>query len=309
MRISITGGLGFIGTALRSTLANAGQDVRLVDIHESVVTPGIDYLQGSVLNADDCIAACEGADVVIHCAAVHQANEIASSPLSAIEVNVTGTLNLLQAAIVAGVRRFVFLSSAKVIGEPDNIPTGESNLPRPCETYALSKLAGEHYCHALQPGSNMDVVIIRPYSVYGPAQELDTGYVGMILSSLMTGAELRLPGQPDFIRDFIHIDDFTRLCSAAVTATLPAVTTLNAGSGTPTSLRQLVALAAEISGVDLEGHYFSPGRGTLTRMQACIKQAESMLGYQPIVGLREGLSQTIEWFLQADLATGKATGQ
>jgi len=309
MRISITGGLGFIGTALGSALSAARHDVRLVDIHKSVVTPGSDYLQGSVLNTSDCAAACAGVDVVVHCAAVHQANEIVHNPLNSIEVNVTGTLNLLHAAIAAGVKRFVFLSSAKIIGEPSHIPSVESDLPRPCETYALTKLTGEHYCHSLQPGSGMDIVILRPFSVYGPAQELDTGYVGMILSSLITGTKLRLPGQPEFVRDFVHIDDFTRLCSAAVSTDLPGVTTLNVGSGQPTSLCELVALAAEISGVALEADYFSPGRGTLTRMLACVKQAESVLGYQPMVDLRQGLAQTIEWFLHAGSASGKATGQ
>ncbi len=309
MRISITGGLGFIGSALGSVLSEAGHDVRLVDIREGAATPEVNYLHGSLLNAEDCRATCEGMDAVVHGAAIHQVNEVAKNPLSSIELNVTGTLNLLRAAITAGIRRFIFLSSAKVIGESDGLPSAETELPQPLETYALSKLAGEHFCHILQPQSAMDIVIVRPYSVYGPKQEIDTGYIGMILSSLTTGEELHLPGQPEFVRDFVHIDDVTSLCLAALTATLPGVTTLNAGSGQSTSLRELVTVASEVSGVELEGRYFPPGPGTVERMLACTKYAESVLGYRPMYSLREGLTQTIEWFLQRGAELGQGVNR
>ena len=308
MHISITGGSGFIGSALGAALSDAGHGVRLVDIRDCGPVPGIDYLQGSVLEMDDCHAACEGMDVVVHCAATHEAGAIAKNPLSSIELNVTGTLNLLRAAVASNVKRFIYLSSAKVFGEPETLPSVESDVAIPQGTYGLSKLASEYHCHTLQAQSNMEIVIVRPFSVYGPAQELDSGYVGMILSSLLNRTELRLPGEEDYIRDFVYIDDVIRLCSSMVTADLPGISIFNAGSGQQTSLRELLVLAAEISGVDLESRYRVPEPGTLVRMQACMKQAEMVLGYRPKYDLREGLAETIDWFLRHRSVAGKAAG-
>jgi UDP-N-acetylglucosamine 4-epimerase len=308
MQISITGGLGFIGSALGSALSDAGHEVHLVDIHDHDPVPGIDYLQGSVLDRDDCHAACEGMDTVVHCAATHESSAIAKDPLSSIQLNVAGTLNLLRAAIASDVKRFVYLSSGKVFGDPETLPSVESDISMPRETYALSKVTGEYYCQRLQAESNIEIVIMRPFSVYGPAQELNSGYVGMILFSLLNGTELRFPGRPDFIRDFVHIDDVTRLCAAAATADLPGFTILNAGSGKPTSLGDLLLLASRVSGVELGSHYRVPAPGTLVRMQACMKYAEEVLGYRPRYDLPEGLAETIDWFMQNRSAAGKAAG-
>ncbi len=308
MRISITGGMGFIGSALGTFLSGEGHEVRLIDIRDGVVESGISNIQGSMLSTKDCRAACEGADVVIHCAAVHQVSAVADSPLQAIDVNVSGTLNLFRAAIDFGAKRFIYLSSAKVFGEPETLPSAESDFPIPRGTYALSKATGEYQCHMLQARSNMDVVIVRPYSVYGPKQDLNTGYVGMILASLQDGADLHLPGQPDYIRDFVYISDVVRLCSLVLVAPLPGITILNAGSGQSTSLRELVMLAENISGVDLNCQFHAPGPETLIRMQACMKRAKAMLDYRPMIDLNTGLTETIEWFFQNRSAAEKAVG-
>jgi len=179
MRVSITGGLGFIGAALGATLSDEGHDVRLIDSCDGVIAPGMDCIQGSILNPEICRLTCENTDIVIHCAAIHQASMVAKNPPGSIQVNVAGTLNLLRAAIASGVKRFICLSSAKIFGEPERLPSVEADLPRPLDTYALSKAMSEYHCHLLQAQSKMNVVIIRPYSVYGPKQDLNTGYVGM----------------------------------------------------------------------------------------------------------------------------------
>ena len=135
-----------------------------------------------------CEGACRGVDVVIHSAGVHLAPAVSRQPIHAIETNVHGTLNLLKSAAAAGVSRFVFLSSSKVYGEPDRLPSAEDDLPRPCESYGLSKVVCEYYCKRFREEMEMDTVIVRPFSVYGPGQDLETGFVGMIIRSLM-GAE------------------------------------------------------------------------------------------------------------------------
>jgi len=300
MRVLISGGLGFLGNAIGAQLQAEGLDVRLMDICANG-PPNSDYIRGSVLDSANCAAACEGVDTVVHGAAIHQARQVLQDPLAAIAINVRGTINLFNSALEAGARRFVFMSSAKVYGDPDALPSGESDALEPRETYALSKLAGEHFLRMHDSASDMEVVIIRPFSVYGPGQNLGSGYVGMVLECLLGQARVELPGLRDFQRDFVHIDDVARLAVATITAgSLPGVMILNAGSGEAVTLGQLAEYASDIVGYELPVGFRAPGPETLTRSHACIRHAGELLGYRPTYQLREGLADTIEWFASAE---------
>ena len=300
MRVLISGGLGFIGRAITAELRGAGHTVRPMDCQEGDDSEGAEYIQGSVLNLEDCRAACEGIDTVIHSAAVHKASIVDSNPLAAIEVNVQGTNNLFSSAVAAGARRFIFMSSAKVYGDPNGLPSVESDTLEPLETYALSKVVGEYHCRLHQPDSGIEVVILRPFSVYGPGQELGSGYIGMVLSSLLGQRDVKLPGHSEFMRDFVHIEDVTRLSVATIMAeALPGVTVLNVGSGQMHSLRRLLGYASDIVGHDLPVGFRTPNCGTLTRSHACLQQASTLFDYRPVYDLRSGLAQTIEWFTSA----------
>ena len=310
MRIGITGGLGFIGRSLGLALAADGHDVCLTDVRQPAADlPGVSYRCASVMSTDECRATCAGRDVIVHTVAMHDAKQVENDPLLAVEVNVQGTLNLLRAAVEAGVSRFVYLSSAKVFGDPEQLPSRESDLPVPRETYALSKYICEEYCRKFHEQYGLEVVILRPYSVYGPGQALGIGYIGMIIHSLLHNTELTLPGRADFLRDFVHIDDVTRLSVRLVTDDLPGVTLLNAGTGVTTSLQALVALASEVTGVSMGENYREPGRGTLVNMQASMVEAERLLGYRPDIQLRDGINQTIDWFMSRHAGKNKAAEQ
>lgn len=299
MRTTITGGLGFLGRALGAQLHAEGDDVRLMDIAESG-PGGVDYCRGSVFSAEDCERACRDADVVVHGAAIHDARQVSRDPLAAIAINVTGTINLFNAAIRAGARRFIFLSSAKVYGDPSLLPSAEHDVLVPKEAYALSKLAGEHHLRVSPAASGIEVVIVRPFSVYGPGQNLGSGYVGMVLESILGECRVELPGHADYMRDFVHIDDVTRLSTAAIRAdSLPGVTIVNAGSGQIVSLEQLASYASEIVGYELPIGFRTPGPETLTRSHANIEFAAERFDYRPEFQLTEGLTDTIEWFRSA----------
>ena len=296
MRITITGGLGFLGRALGAQLDAEGCHVRLMDIGDQG-PQGVDYRRGSVFSAEDCLSACQGADTVVHCAAIHEARQVSRDPLAAIAINVTGTINLFDAAIRAGARRFIFMSSAKVYGDPSILPSVEHVALAPKEAYALSKLAGEHHLRVSQANSGIEVVIVRPFSVYGPGQNLGSGYVGMVLESFLKERRIELPGHADFKRDFVHIDDVTRLSTTAVLdESLSGVTIVNAGSGEIVSLAQLVSCASEIVGYDLPMGYRVPGPETLTRSHADMGFAAERFGFRSVFKLTEGLADTIEWF-------------
>jgi len=297
MRVLISGGLGFIGGAIAQELRLHGHAVRLMDNRAGGSQSTSGYIKASVLNRAECSMACAGVDVVIHSAAIHDSKVVDSNPFAAIEINVRGTNNLFDAAVAAGARRFIYMSSAKVYGDPERLPSAENATLEPRETYALSKVAGEHRCHLRQAESGIEVVIIRPFSVYGPGQELGSGYIGMVLASLLGEKGIELPGHPEFRRDFVHIEDVTRLTMATVTAdALPGVTILNSGAGEQHSLSQLLAYSAEIAGYELPIGFRTPNPQTLTRTHACMRRAKQLLGYEPAHKLREGLADTIQWF-------------
>lgn len=305
MRVMITGGLGFLGCAAAARLQAEGHDVRLMDVRDSGPRDS-DYFQGSVLSSADCVAACEGVDVVVHGAAIHQAQQVYRDPLAAIAINVKGTINLFNGALKAGARRFVFMSSAKVYGDPNELPSAEYAALEPKETYALSKLAGEHHLRMNQAAADIEVVIIRPFSVYGPGQNLGSGYVGMVLESLLGERRVDLPGERDYIRDFVHIDDVTRLSVAAITgASRSPVTIMNAGSGEAISLAQLAEYGSDIVGYDLPISFRTPGPETLTRSHACLELTADQFGYRPRYQVREGLADTIEWFMSTNARARK----
>jgi UDP-N-acetylglucosamine 4-epimerase len=301
MRILISGGLGFMGSALAVKLLSAGHEVRMLDTRDCDELGPAEYHRGSVLASADCAAACDGIDVVVHSAAIHDTAAVDANPLAAIEINVKGTTNLFSSAVAAGAGRFIYMSSAKVYGDPGDLPSTETDVLEPRETYALSKVSGEHHLHLMQADSGIEVAILRPFSVYGPAQDLGSGYVGMLLASVLGERDVRLPGHPGFRRDFVHIDDATQLCADVTTAdSLPGLRILNVGSGQSNTLRRLLEHASDIMGFDVPIGYRAPGPGTLTRTHACLKRSAAQFGYRPTYDLHEGLAHTIKWFMSSE---------
>lgn len=292
MRVLITGAHGFIGAAIIPELLDAGHEVVGIDC---IGGPRIQV--GDITRPEDCAAACEGVDVIIHSVGIHLATQVAENPMQMVNVNVKGTLNILQAAEMAGARRIVYLSSAKVYGEPDRLPSLESDLPRPREPYALAKLVAEQYCQTFNEKSGIEAVVIRPFSVYGPGQDHNSGYVGMALEALKSDGVVTFPGRTDYLRDFVHIHDVARLCALATTADLPGYTVINSGAGQAHTLDELVATIATAAGVSLSSRFRHPTVETIQRTFGDMGLARRLLGYQPEIGLQQGVAETVAWFM------------
>jgi nucleoside-diphosphate-sugar epimerase len=322
MNILVTGGLGFIGLHTVRDLTAAGHRVRVLDCmaepelreHNVQLNPGStcftasvwhesgtrevqgEIVLGDVRDPACCAQACDGMDVVVHCAAIHLSSEISASPVRSIEINVKGTVNILQAAVAAGVRRVVYLSSAKVYGQLPSLPAVEDALLCPLEPYGLTKVLGESHCARFHAKHGMETVILRPFSVYGPHQNMNNGYVGNAIKSICSGSAPLFPGDENFCRDFTYVDDMVEICMLAATVDDISCVTLNAGSGSCCTLLQLTELVNQMTGHMLQPVFRAPSPGTIAGTLADVRQLKAVLGFTPRVSLEEGLRRTIDWY-------------
>ena len=300
MRILVTGGNGYLGSRIVSSLVRAGHAVRTLDrvaVPEwEPRQPAIEATHGDITDETVCEEACRDVDVVVHCAAVHLASSVSRQPLLAIRTNVEGTLNMLRGAVKGSVSRFVFLSSAKVYGEPERLPSEEGDVLRPLEPYALSKAVCESYCERFTKEAGLQTVVLRPFSVYGPAQDLETGYVGMIIRALLDQQDPTLPGRPDYLRDFVFVDDVVGVCARSATEPRAMPPVLNVGEGRGVSLARIVDIFSDLTARRILPRYVEPSPGTIMRTEAGMAKTMETFGIRRMTRLEEGLRATLESF-------------
>lgn len=304
MHVLITGGVGFIGHHVGLTLLERGVRVTVVDLPRfgAVTLPGLaaraldrepEIVVADILDRDQWTHHLQGVDAVVHCAGVHQVDEVESQPLRHIEVNVSGTLGLLEAMVEYGVPRLVNLSSAKVYGENQGRPSHEDDLVVPIDAYALGKVVAEQYGVRFAADHGLEVCSIRPFSVFGPGQPTNTGYVGALLDAACHGGRVVLPGSPETVRDFVSIDTVVDTCVAAALADRTPPPSLNCGSGEATTLDDLTRTFSAVAGRDLEVSYREPRDGTLT---VTLADAERMIAFAAprMPSLADALAPTID---------------
>ena len=294
MKILVTGARGFIGAGVVHAAHRGGHQVIAVDYaSEGRKLPvGIQILQGDITRPQEWQSAFQGVDAVVHSAAIHRPGEIAADTVRAIEINLRGTRLMLQAAADAGVRRFVNLSSGKAYGEPLGFPSREDDLVNPIEAYGVAKVVTEELCRYFTAQRGMRCISLRPFSVYGPGQDLNTGYIGQLLEGWTSGNPVTLSGEPGFVRDFVHIDDVVDLCVAAALRDHP-FDVVNVASGIAVTLAELVDLCTSLFGRELQVSYKPAARGTIRRTLADLTRQRALLDRDP-VPLADGLPGTAE---------------
>ena len=294
MRLLVTGARGFIGAGVVRAAHSQGHEVVGADYsdHGRDLPKEVALIRGDITRPEEWQSGFEGVDAVVHCAAIHRPDEIAEGTVRSIEVNLRGTRLMLQAAADAGVKRFVHLSSGKAYGEPLGFPSREENLANPVESYGLAKVVTEEYCRHFTAHSAMRCISLRPFSVYGPGQDLSTGYIGQLLEAWTAGTPVALSGDAAFIRDFVHIDDVVDICLAAALRDQP-FDLVNVGSGSPTTLGALVELFARLSGAALDVSFKPARQGTIERMLADLTKQTAVLNRDPIP-LSVGLKGTMD---------------
>lgn len=304
MKMLVTGARGFIGAGVIRAAHREGHQIIATDhaAQGRELPAGVEVIVGDVTRPEPWRSAFEGVDAVVHCAAVHRPGEIADDTVRAIEVNLRGTRLMLEAAADAGVKRFVYLSSGKAYGEPLGFPSREDDLVNPIESYGLAKVVTENFCRHFSANTGMRCVALRPFSVYGPGQDFDTGYIGQLLEGWMRGTPVVLSGHAGFLRDFVHVDDVIDVCLAAACADTP-FDVVNVGSGSATSLGSLVELSAELFGTELNVTFRPARPGTIERTLADLTKQKTLLDRQPIQ-LSDGLRAMAEAYRRGKAAIG-----
>ena len=298
----MTGGAGFIGSALVPALAGAGYDVLVVDdlsVGEpmNVERAGAELRRGDVRDLDLVTTAARGCDVVFHLAAGAGVIESVSDPLTNFDQNVRGTLTVLEAARRAEVPRVVFSSSNAPLGA-NAYPAREDKPVAPLSPYGASKAAGEAYCSAYFGAYGMDAVVVRFSNAYGPHSAHKGNVIPLFIRRMRAGEELVVYGDGDQTRDFVFCEDLAAgLIAAACT---PAVggQIFQLASGVETSLNRLLELLSAASGMSPRVRLEPPRPGEILRNYSLIDKARSVLGYSPAVPLEDGLKRTWDWFAE-----------
>lgn len=301
MRFLVTGGAGFIGTALCNHLVAAGHDVRALDDlsagDPSRLDPRVLFHRGDVRNVPMLWTLLQDVECVFHLAARVLVAESVLYPQEYNEVNVGGTVALMTAVRDVGVPRVVLASSGTVYGNQPQQPVHEGLQPQPQSPYAVTKVAAEHYVFTLGKLYGAETVALRIFNAYGPGQRVPPAHapvVPLFLRRALSGGSLVVHGDGSQTRDFVYIDDVVRALEAA--ATTPGVNGLiiNVGSGVETSVKDLVRHVAAVAGREPSVLYNEAQPGGVSRLVADLTLAGQVLGYSPRVSLVEGLRRLLD---------------
>jgi UDP-glucose 4-epimerase len=307
--ILITGGCGFIGTNLVKYFSQRHYKVRILDnlsTPSSIWTPdpysspqapltqSTELLVGDIRDPDVIKKALQGIDAVVHLAAHASVIESLKNPKENWDVNVNGTLNLLESCRHKGVGKFIFASSSAVLGEQPP-PVDESQIPRPLSLYGASKMAGEALCSAYYHSFGLNTISLRFANCYGPHSEHNTSVITRFMDWARQGKPLIVYGDGNQTRDFVHADDVCQAIHLALIALDSGLKTqdfllFQIASGVETSINELVDLIRKMTADHQIPVIYEPRRkGEVERNYSDITKSRKLLGFTPKITLKEGL--------------------
>lgn len=302
----VTGGAGFIGSHIVDRLVDLSEHVRVLDNFATGKVENIQHnlgkiqlIRGSLVDLETVRQAVNGVDYVLHQGAIPSVPRSVSDPIGSNEANINGTLNLLVAARDAGVKRVVYASSSSVYGDTPTLPKIEDMPTNPLSPYALTKLAGEYYCRMFYSLFGLETVTLRYFNVFGPRQDPTSQYSAVIPKFLSLMLEDRRPvmnGDGLQSRDFTYVANNVSANLLACIRPNVAGEILNIACGESFTLLELVDSLNRIAGKSIEPVFAPAQPGDIKHSLAGIEKAESLLGFKPTVGFREGLERTAAWF-------------
>ena len=303
--ILVTGGAGFIGSNLVEALLNRGDKVRVFDNfstgrRENLASfiADVDLVEGDLRDYHTVSRAVRGCEAIAHIGALPSVPRSIEEPLTTNNVNITGTLNILEAARDFGANRIVLASSSSVYGRNKELPKREDMTPAPLSPYAISKLTCERYFAVYHELYQMETVVLRYFNVFGPRQDPNSPYAAVIpkfIRALRTGVQPTVFGDGEQSRDFTYVSNVVDANLLALDAPAEAHgQVFNIACGDSVTLNELVAQLNNILGTDLVPCYEPPRLGDVKHSQADIAKAQHVLGYWPQVSFEEGLRRTVE---------------
>jgi UDP-glucose 4-epimerase len=306
--VLVTGGLGYIGSHVVPDLLTRGWRVRILDNYyrcdRSVASslaalPGVSVIKGDIRDAQTVDNAVNGTMAVVHLAAVCL-NKSISDPAESLDINLLGTHNVFDAAARGSVRRVIYASSASIYGNPDSLPMRESDRPAPLTPYCIAKLAGEHLLAFHAARSRMSWLALRFFNVYGPGQPTDAYYTSVVITflrRLAAGDTPIIDGSGEQSMDFVHVSDVARSVGLALESSASGQV-LNVGSGTQTTIADLAHHLIRVIGAQAQLE-FRPRDVLVSRREAATDRARDVLGWEPRIGLPEGLASVVEHLRRA----------
>ena len=304
----VTGGAGFIGSHIAETLAQKGAQVTVLDDlstgHEANLEPlrelGVEFVRGSILDEELLAKTFAGMEYVFHQAALPSVPQSIAEPLRTAEVNATGTLLVLEAALQAGVKKGGFASSCAVYGDNSALPLSEAELPSPLSPYAAQKLASEHYCKIYSSVYDLPTTTLRYFNVYGPRQDPTSQYAAVVPNFIAAVARGKSPiiyGDGEQSRDLIFVADAVQANLKAARSSRANGAVVNVAVGERTTINELAAMVIKLVGAGVEPEHLKPRTGDIRHSLADISLACELIDYEPQYNLEQGLRETVQFFI------------
>ena len=302
----VTGGAGFIGSALVRMLLNAGGQVAVIDNllsgREKNLAEVRDRIEVHILDIRDGAAIAPviaGADTVFHLAAIPSVPRSIDEPRPSHEVNIDGTFEVFNAAAAGKVRRLVYAASSSAYGDSETLPKVETMPAKPKSPYAVQKYVGELYASVFTSCFGLETVALRFFNVYGPRQDPSSAYSGILslfMKHLIARTQPTIFGDGEQSRDFTYVEDVAALCLKAAHAPGVAGKMFNAGNGGRYTLNQIWSMLQKMEGVEIPSKFGPPRAGDVRHSMADTTRAKAELGHAPRFSIEAGLSKTLAWY-------------
>jgi len=304
----VTGGAGFIGSNIVEALLKLGHEVRVLDnfatgkrenILPLLKDSKLSMIEGDLRSFHIVRAAVKGVDYILHQGALPSVPRSINDPITSNDVNILGTLNILEAAKEFGVKRVVLASSSSIYGNSETLPKEETMPVNPMSPYALTKYAQERYCQIFYQLYGLETVALRYFNVFGPNQDPTSQYSAVIpkfIKAIMNDKEPVIYGDGTQSRDFTYVENNVWANLLACTAEKAPGEVINIACGERYTLHELVQMINDILGKNIEPRFEADRAGDVKHSLASIDKAKEILGYEVKVDFREGLKRTIEFF-------------
>jgi UDP-N-acetylglucosamine 4-epimerase len=305
----VTGAAGFIGSNLVEALLNKGYKVRGLDnfstgkkenVEEFINNPNYEFIEGDIRNFQTCLRACDGIDYILHQAAWGSVPKSIEMPLLYEEINIKGTLNMMEAARQSGVKKFVYASSSSVYGDEPNLPKKEGREGTLLSPYALTKIANEEYGKLYTKLYGLDTYGLRYFNVFGKRQDPNGAYAAVIpkfIKQLLNDEQPTIYGDGKQSRDFTYIENVIeanlKACKALHVA---AGEVYNIAYGGREYLIDIYHVLCKLLGKNIKPIFGPERKGDIKHSHADICKAKELLGYEPEWSFERGIKATIEWY-------------